>query len=307
MSEIRTYPKTANEARTSVGAVLRTLETSGKTSRTQKPNPRPAGIGIGSREKGGSTAVPRWLALCVGAAFASWCLGCAGPPQREVVVMGMIHGGHQTSERYGIDTVKRYVRAIKPNFILCEIPPDRLKAALTEFRQTGAVTESRVRRFPEYVQAIFPLIEEMDFVIVPCAGWTQEMSDDRRAKLELWETTRPEASQEVDRAEQAAEQEIEDRGLGADPLGIHTDAYDEIVKRGLEPYNRLFNDDLGAGGWDHINAAHYALIEAALDTHQGAGQRFLITFGSWHKYWFLEKLEKRRDIVLRRPQDYLGG
>ncbi len=256
--------------------------------------------------KGRSTTRPTRLPLWLGAAVASVCLGCAGPQKSEVVVMGMIHGGHKTSARYGIDTVKRYIRAIKPDYLLCEIPPDRLDAALSEFRNSGTVTEPRVRRFPEYVDAIFPLTAEMDFVIVPCAGWTREMADDRRAKLKLWETTRPEESGEVDRAEQAAEKGIERRGLGDDPRGIHTDAYDEIVKRGLEPYNRLFNDDLGAGGWDNINAAHYALIEAALDRHKGSGKRFLITFGSWHKYWFLEKLRKRRDIVLRGPQYYLG-
>lgn len=232
------------------------------------------------------------------------CVGCAGPAKTEVVVMGMIHGGHKTSARYGIDTIKRYIRAIRPDYVLCEIPPDRFDAAMSEFRTTGTVTEPRVRRFPEYVDALLPLTKELDFVIIPCAAWTKAMADDRRAKLERWKTTRPEASREVDDAERAANEELEALGFGDDPRGIHTDAYDAIVKRALEPYNRLFNDDLGAGGWDNINAAHYALIEAALDKHSGEGRRCVIMFGSWHKYWFLEKLRNRRDIVLRRPDDY---
>jgi len=249
------------------------------------------------------TGVSRWF----GVAVALLCFGCAGATKNEVVVMGMIHDGHKTSKQYGIKTIQEYVRAINPDYILCEIPPDRLETALGEFRRSGTVSESRVRRFPEYVEAIFPLTKEMDFVIVPCAGWTKEMADDRRAKLKRWETTRPEETKEVDQAEHAAEQELHDRGLDEDPRRIHTDAYDEIVKRGLEPYNRLFNDDLGAGGWDNINAAHYALIAAALDKHKGAGKRFLITFGAWHKYWLLEQLRKRPDILLRRPQDYLDN
>ena len=72
----------------------------------------------------------------------------------------------------------------------------------------------------------------------------------------------------------------------------------------MAPYNRLFNDDLGPGGWDNINAAHYALIEAYLNEHSGEGQRVLITFGAWHKYWLLDRLRARDDIVLLTPIDH---
>lgn len=59
-----------------------------------------------------------------------------------------------------------------------------------------------------------------------------------------------------------------------------TDAGRNLV---LAPSNRLFNDELGAGGWDTINAAHTANIARALDEHRGEGQRFLITYGAAHK------------------------
>ncbi len=72
----------------------------------------------------------------------------------------------------------------------------------------------------------------------------------------------------------------------------------------MEPYSRHFNDDLGAGGWDNINAAHYALIARALEQHRGEGKRFLITFGAWHKHWFKKELRKRDDIVIRPLGDY---
>ncbi len=246
------------------------------------------------------------LAMCAISAFS--CVGCAGFSSRrtEVVVMGMVHSEHKTSEKYGIDTIQNYVRQIKPDYILCEIPPDRLDLAYSEFLNTGFVTEPRVRIFPEYVYGIFPLSKEMDFTIVPCAGWTSEMAQSRRTKLKRWVTTRPQDMAEVERAEQAADKEIREKGLGDNPEGIHSDAYDEIVKRGLEPYNRLFNEDLGAGGWDNINAAHYANIEAAIEKYKGEGKRFLIMFGAWHKYWFIEKLRQRNDITLRKPQHYLS-
>ena len=89
-------------------------------------------------------------------------------------------------------------------------------------------------------------------------------------------------------------------------LGIDTERYDAIVKRGLGPYDRLFNDDLGDGGWTNINAAHWALIEAALDEHRGEGKRFLVTFGAWHKYWFLERLREREDVVVLQLAEVWG-
>ena len=107
------------------------------------------------------------------------------------------------------------------------------------------------------------------------------------------------------RAEAEAEEQLKQEGLDKDPLKIHTDRYDAIVKRGLEPYNRLFNDDLGPGGWDNINRAHYQLIASALDRHKGQGKRFLIMFGAWHKYWLLERLRLRDDIVLRSLAEFV--
>ncbi len=64
----------------------------------------------------------------------------------------------------------------------------------------------------------------------------------------------------------------------------------------MEPYDRLFNDELGPGGWTNINQAHRALIAAALDAERGRGRRVLITFGVWHAYWFKEQLALRDDL-----------
>ena len=194
--------------------------------------------------------------------------------------------------------MQRIVRAAKPDYILAEIPPARVAVAEEQFRTSGEITESRVRVFPEYTEAIIPLTKEMDFEIIGCAAWTKKMADDRRIKLARWKIERKQDSDEVAAARRRMNERIEGAGLDNDPSGIHTDRYDEIVKEGLEPYNRLFNDDLGAGGWDNINAAHYALIAAALDEHSGEGKRFLITFGAWHKHWFLEKLRARGDVVV---------
>lgn len=249
----------------------------------------------------------RLTSLVVTLSAAACCFlttGCATGAKNEVIVMGMIHGQHRTSKLYSIERVKSFMRAIDPDFILCEIPPDRLETALRQFEQTGKIDEPRVKRFPEYVDAMFPLHSEMHFEIVPCAGWTKTMSDDRQEKLARFKTTRAEDYAEMDRAETQADAQLRKEHLDDDPLKIHTDRYDQITARGLEPYNRLFNDALGAGGWDNINAAHYALITAALDSHKGEGKRFLITFGSGHKGWFLKKLRQRDDIRLRNLSEF---
>ena len=53
------------------------------------------------------------------------------PPPREpeVLVLGMIHGGHRTSEAYGLPVIQEIVRRVDPDYVLCEIPPDRIEAA----------------------------------------------------------------------------------------------------------------------------------------------------------------------------------
>ncbi len=243
----------------------------------------------------------------IGVLFLVNGAGCAPRTMTDVVVMGMIHDGHVISESYGIERVKSLIRAIDPDAILCEIPPDRLGAALDEFEQTGEVTEARVARFPEYVSALFPLTREMDFEIVPCAAWTADMASDRRAKLAALKTERPADWEEMTRSEDWADARLAAEGLDDDPWKIHTPRYDAIVQRGLEPYDRLFNDILGPGGWTNINRAHYALISEALDRRRDSGERILIMFGAWHKYWILDRLMEREDVVVRSLAECLGA
>jgi hypothetical protein len=89
---------------------------------------------------------------------------------------------------------------------------------------------------------------------------------------------------------------------------MHGARYDQVVADGMRPYQQLFGDDLGPGGWDNINRAHIALIEQSLDRHvaaPGSGKRILIMFGAWHKYHFLRALAARPDIRLRSLREFL--
>ncbi len=218
--------------------------------------------------------------------------------------MGMIHNEHLTSEVFGIPQLKDLFRTIRPDVILTEIPPDRFEAAVTGFGATDSISEPRVRRFPEYVDVMFPLTKEMDFDIVPTAGWTKQMADARSKRLK-------EISKDPDWAErwqryQEAIAQSDSAGYGSDdPYWIHTDKYDEATEIVLSVYNELFNDELGPGGWDNINEAHYGHIENALDSLSGRGNMILITYGAGHKGWFLRQLRKRNDIELLNMKPFL--
>jgi len=106
------------------------------------------------------------------------------PTRNKVIVLGMIHSGHETSELYSTARVKGVMRAVAPDYVLTEIPPDRMDEAMRGFTQDGVVSEARVVRFPEYKNALFPLLNEMDFEIIPTAGWTRDMAMFRRDALD---------------------------------------------------------------------------------------------------------------------------
>ena len=222
-------------------------------------------------------------------------------------MLGMIHDQHRTSTRYSTGVLRALFTAIRPDVVLTEIPPNRFEAASDEFRRTGAITEPRVMRFPEYVDVLFPLTRELAFTIIPTAGWTSPMDQFRKAAMKRIE------ADPARRGDWAAYEAANHRAdsLGAlrgsdDPRFINSDAYDALQVAAHEPYNRLFNAELGPGGWDNINTTHYGKIARALDAHAGLGKRFLITYGAGHKEWFMRELRKRRDIVLLDPAPFLA-
>ena len=217
----------------------------------------------------------------------------------EIVVLGMIHDGHTTSEAFSLEVVRDLVREIDPDYWLTEIPPNRWDRAWAEYQASGTVEEPRVRLFPEYMEALFPLTHELDFQVIPTAGWTAPMSDFRAAYLDAYsrDPERIDSWAEYQTAA-AASAEALAAGAGDDPRWIHTDAYDEAYDIRMRVYARLFDADLGPGGWDAINASHWANIERALDRHRGEGARFLLTYGAGHKGPFLRELRERDDILL---------
>ncbi len=222
----------------------------------------------------------------------------------EIAVMGMIHGNHRKSKTWGLAQVERTIRRYKPDIVCTEIPPDRWERVHKDYQERGVFEDSRIRPFPEYTDCLLPLQKELGFVIEPCAGWTQEMSDLRQARMKEFRTR--------DRwAARRAEYQRRNAALGdarkvtatEDPLAIHSPAYDAATQRELSVYDGMLNDFIGPGGWTNINRAHMRLVNAAIDRHPG--QRILVMFGAGHKYWIRQALAHRKDVKLVDLRPYL--
>jgi len=220
--------------------------------------------------------------------------------KNEVLVLGTIHGKHLTEEIYNLEVLRSLVQKIDPDFILTEIPPDRFPIAMKEFQETDSISEPRVKRFPEYIDVIFPLSKTMKFKMIPTAGWTRPMAAARSKKLkEIREDpTRKKDWERYTQANAKTDSLMNATGKRYDPYWINTDEYDQLAEIRLGTYNELFNEELGQGGWDNINVAHFSHIAKALDDHEYEGKRFLITYGAGHKGWFLRALKKRTDIKI---------
>jgi hypothetical protein len=225
----------------------------------------------------------------------------------EVIVLGTIHDGHLTEKEYDTLVLKQLIQDINPDFILAEIPPDRFDDAMNEFLELDTISEARVKRFPEYVHVIFPLTKTMDFEIIPTAGWTKPMSDDRNKKLKQIseDPNRKKDWDEYLSAFKLSDSLIKASGHQFDPYWINSSEYDSLVEIELSVYNDLFNVELGLGGWDNINKAHYWYINEFLNQHKNEGLRILITYGAGHKGWFLKELKKRDDIKLIKLKDVI--
>ena len=177
------------------------------------------------------------------------------------------------------------------------------------FKRDDSISEPRVMRFPEYTDVVFPLTKEMNFEIIPTAGWTKPMADERTAKLKAisQDTSRTADWKAYLKGNRISDSVYTSTGKVDNPYFIHTHTYDSIQDLALQPYNRLFNVELGLGGWENINIAHYWNIEKALEKHRYEGKRFLIIYGAGHKGWFLRQLKKRDDIELLAMKPFLDA
>ena len=229
--------------------------------------------------------------------------------KNEVLVLGTIHSGHLRDSVYNVAFLEKLIVEINPDYILAEIPPNRFKAAMDGFIKDDTISEPRTMRFPEYVDVVFPLTKKMSFEIIPTAGWTSIMNNERRAKLRAIRANpdRAEDWKKYVAANALSDSTYEATNKVNDPYFIHTHQYDSIQDLSLQVYNELFNEELALGGWENINIAHYWNIQSALINHKNEGKRFLIIYGAGHKGWFLRELRKRDDIIMLEMKPFLDA
>ncbi len=230
-------------------------------------------------------------------------------PKNEVLILGTIHSGHLTDSIYNTSYLEKLIVEIDPDYILAEIPPHLMQAAMDGFIKDDTISEPRVMRFPEYTDVVFPLTKSMDFEIIPTAGWTRIMANERSAKLRAIseDPSRAEDWKAYTKARMESDSTYRATGKYNDPYFIHTAEYDDIQNIFLQEYNRLFNIELALGGWENINIAHYWNIEKALEKYRHQGKRMLIIYGAGHKGWFLRQLKKREDIKILEMEPFLDA
>jgi hypothetical protein len=218
----------------------------------------------------------------------------------EVIVLGTIHSGHFEHKAYSLKVLRDIISEINPDVIFAEIPPDRFHTAMTEWKNNKYILDSRVSQFPEYSEVIIPLSDKMKFEIIPVSAWTEEMSIAREKKLdEIYQDTN--RSADVAAYENAVEQSNSILNAAKneyDPLWINSDKYDEAIGIQMGVFEKVFGKELGIGGWENINKAHFLLIENALNKYANQGKRILITFGAGHKGWLRKALAKSGNIKL---------
>ncbi len=229
----------------------------------------------------------------------------AGKPN-QVFVLGTLHGEHKKSKKYSLAILEKMIVSIKPDVVLAEIAPNRFEVAASQFKKEGKISEPRVAVFPEYVDVLFPLQKTMGFRIVPVSAWNSAMEAYREQAWKEIQTTlgRRKEWATLQASIALSQMRVKQGGASDDPAWIHTDGYDTAVALETTALTH-FDKDLGTGGWETINQAHYAHMTRWLDQHANQGKRVLIMFGAAHKGWLLPQLKQRKDIELLPVQPHL--
>ena len=227
--------------------------------------------------------------------------------KNEVIVIGTIHSQHLRSEKYSLKVFSDIIKNLNPDVVLAEIPPDRFLLANEQFQKSGKIDEPRVLEYPEFSKVIFPLQKALGFSLKPVSAWTEEMANARENKLEEIKADKNKAKdwETYLEARQLSGKLFENFMEEFDPVKIHSDDFDRILNIELQVFSDLFNDDLGKGGWETINQAHYEKIDSELNNILNQKKRVLVIFGSGHKGWLVKKLQSRIDIVLKNLLDVI--
>lgn len=228
----------------------------------------------------------------------------------RVIVLGTLHGGHLDSELWGLEQLRETIRRIDPDVICVELADDNLLAALETWSAGKVVEDKRVLKFPEYVQVVLPLMDEMGFEVESGALWHEILDSMRRGKIADFNKLEQFAEQRT--AYQAAKAwtkewlAAQDQGAADDPFYIHSADFDLRTKARAGAYDYYLNEWIGRPtGWTYVHDEHYEKIMNSVRNHPG--ETVLVTFGTNHIYWFHELLRWNPDIDFVDVRPFLPG
>jgi hypothetical protein len=228
----------------------------------------------------------------------------------RVFVLGTLHDGHLDSELWGLEQLRATIRRINPDVVCVELADDNLLAALETWSTRKVIEDERVLKFPEYVQVVFPLMDEMGFQIESGALWHAMLDIMRRGKIADFNTLDQFAEQRA--AYQAAKAwtkewlAAQDQGAADDPFYIHSADFDLRAKARAGAYDYYLNEWIGRPtGWTYVHDEHYEKIMESVRKHPG--ETVLVLFGANHIYWFHELLRWNPDIDFVDVRPFLPG
>lgn len=231
-------------------------------------------------------------------------------PRTRVIVLGTLHDGHLDSELWGLEQLRETIRRIDPDVVCVELADDNLLAALETWESGKVVEDERVLKFPEYVQVVLPLMDEMGFQIESGALWHEMLDSMRRGKIADFHKLEQFAEQRVEyKAAKAWTKEwlaAQDQRAADDPFYIHSADFDLRAKARAGAYDYYLNEWIGRPtGWTYVHDEHYEKIMDSVRNHPG--ETVLVTFGANHIYWFHELLRWNPDIDFVDVRPFLPG
>jgi hypothetical protein len=218
---------------------------------------------------------------------------------KEVSVLGVLHNFHSTlfADIYSLDDLATILRGLRPECVLAELPPD----------WEARYTPEELPDFKmEYREVILPLAGELGYRVVPvdyassllareCVEW-----DEKRRTLVPYGDAKDELLSQFEDAIFAALPRV-----FRSPQALHSDACRHLI-RALKDTEALWfsPQQPDQNLWEQHNRVNYQHILEAIRSRPE--QKFLITFGLYHQYWFEARLQQEDWLRYSRMEKLLS-
>ncbi|NBG89695.1 hypothetical protein [Isachenkonia alkalipeptolytica] len=212
---------------------------------------------------------------------------------KTVSVLGMVHEMHETEfkDHYSLKEVDTVIRRFKPDVILAELWPGEDYRNLPDFKL-------------EYKQCIYPLAQELDIKVLPVDYGSPKYYKNFRK----WEKDKH-SLVEMGEVKQELYHKVDDVIFSSIPKifksakEINSEACNDIMQVLMDiDHLWFFKNQADLDFWEKHNEENYNRIMESI--RNSNDERFLITFGLQHKYWFERKLKKETGIEFEAITHY---